>query len=829
MAKRKSIPPSEPRAGKLQAFSERLHTSRAATWTLGGILFLFLVLWLFNISFRGYVPQASDTIHWKGSSQVLRDYNDTHSDQALWTPNIFSGMPAYMIAFPPRYPFLNEMRLLLSHVVNWRVLTLFAAGLGVYLLLLMLGFEPLVAFLGAAGFALSCHFIGLIQIGHNTKIRAIAFIPWIFLSWLYLKDRLSLLGLGLLAVFLISQFRENHPQIVYYTLMLLGVTWVFQLVQALRNDERKQFVVFTAMVLAAALITALAVANPYVSIKEYSDYTIRDKEGLDTGYAQAWSFHPFEMITFVAPNWFGGTGAQYWGWMPGQEVSVYMGIVLLLLALVGVFWGWRQWLLVRVLSVVSVIALLVSFGRHMNWLSLLLLKYLPYFDKFRVPAMALALVEFAVVVLAAYGVRLIIEKAEAADARFARAIKIAMIALPVLFVLFLAGRGIVAAQGLEHANDASRYAQYPQYLEQLKTERLAALTGDLVRAFVFMGVFLGLTWAFVARKLGKYSWLWLVVILVVADLMVVDTRFLRVASNSNPSGLIPESELDNQSFAKTKVDEYLLADTDVFRILPIAYSEQDMERRNLQMESNRWASYHQSIWGYHPSKLKRYNEILQNCMYKPTVHWFPFNMNVVNMLNTKYILHPKLPRGHFRGLSWRMSNLPLYENLGYLPRAWFVDSTFVADDKQQIFDALNDQGFNPATTAILESPLDGIAAPDSAGVTTDHEAFALHNIAFDVHTDKRALLVVSEVYYPAGWHAYIDGEETPIVPVNYILRGVVIPQGEHRVEMVFAPASYAVSAWLSLIGLLLATVVTIIGAVLWYRRNFRGQNVYVLK
>ncbi len=829
MTKRREIPKRKPVASPLDNLANRLHNAPAARYIFMGVLLVLLALWFFPIAFLGYVPQAGDTIHWKGSSELITQYNNTHTDQCLWTPNLFGGMPTTMITFPPKYPFLNELRKVIDHVFNWRILTLFLAGLGVYILLIMQGFEPLAAFLGGVAFALSCHFIGLLQIGHNTKVRAIAYIPWIFMAWQYLRRKMSLLGLGLLTVFLIGQFRENHPQIVYYTFILLGVTWIFQLIWAIQEKDGKRYALFTALVVLALVITAMAVANPYLSIREYSDYSIRDREGLDLDYAQGWSFHPLETLTFVIPGFF-GVDADYWGWMPSQGVYMYMGVIILLLALVGVFWGWRRYSMVRVLAVVSIVALAVSFGKYLNFLSVLLIKYLPYFDKFRVPAMTLVLVQFSCAVLAAYGVRVILDRREEGDARFLRAVKVSLIVLAVLFVMFWMVRAYVAVNGLEQAADAARYQQYPQYLDKLKAERLDLLTRDGVRSFFLMAAFLCLTWALLARKLGKYTWMWLVVILCVTDLLVVDGRFLRKATSDNPGGLVKEKQLDSDQFTKTKVDEYLLSDPDIFRILPIAVTQRDIDRRNWQFENNRWAYYHQTIWGYHPSKLKRYNEILQNCMMQPTVHWFPFNMNVVDMLNTKYIIHPELPRAYFRGVAWHMGTLPVFENPGCLPRAWFVDSTLVLTDKQQIFDTLNSKDFNPATTAIIESPITGISAPDStAAAVMDNAAFGPHHEAFDVTTDKQALLVMSEIYYPAGWVATIDGKTTPIVPVNYILRGVVVPAGQHRVEMTFSPTVYAFSARLSLIGLLLAALITLVGAALWVRKNFRGENVYVLK
>nr|HPR17538.1 hypothetical protein [Candidatus Cloacimonadota bacterium] len=298
-------------------FFERVFEGKYAHLILILILFVILSVTFFKVAFRNYVPQASDTMQWRAGAEQMIEYNETHKDQALWNPAVFSGMPGYLISFASRYPFINTIVKLTNKVMNWRVFLLFIMGLGVYCLMIFLKFDPLIAFISAIAFALSVHFIGLIEIGHNSKFKAIVFIPWIFFMVHYLKERRTVLSLGLTALVVIGQLRENHPQISYYTFLMLAVYWIFQLVWAIKDKEIKPFIFFTLMLLAVGVVSILAVAQPYFSTMEYSKYTIRGgSAGLDTGYATSWSFHPLEILSFLNPGIFGGVSPYYWGCMP---------------------------------------------------------------------------------------------------------------------------------------------------------------------------------------------------------------------------------------------------------------------------------------------------------------------------------------------------------------------------------------------------------------------------------------------------------------------------------------------------------------------------------
>ena len=771
------------------------------------LLFIILSIFFFRIAFQNYAPPAGDTSQWRSSAQVLMEYNKVHKDQAMWNPNVFSGMPSYLISFGSKYPFVGYIYKLTNKVMNWRIFMLFLMALGIYLFMIHLKFDPIIAFISAIAMPLSCHFLGLIEIGHNTKFRAVVYIPWIMYAVHYLKQRRSLMALGATAIILIMQLRANHPQISYYTFLMVGIYWIAHLIWAIKDKELRSHMIFSAMLFLAFFIAFMAIAQPYFSTYEYGEYTIRGgSTGLSTSYATSWSFHPLEILTFVNPSFFGGVSPFYWGWMPFTQTSMYMGIIIFLFALIAVFYNKNR--LVKMLLSVSIFTLFLSFGRHLPFLSNFLLHYLPGFNKFRVPAMILVLLQFSTVILAGFGIKTILEKIKGNDKKFFDLFQKTLIAVFVLFIIFIAFSSSLENLGLQHAGDASKYS--PAQLKQLKVLRSEKLVKDGIQTGIFLLVSMVLILLAGKKKIGKYPFLILIAVLVISDLLLIDSRFLQ--------NVTPKQNIDKQ-YNKTDANKFLLQDSENFRIYPLAR----------EFGQNSWAYYHQTIGGYHGAKLKRYQEIIENCLNVEFLNRIPINWNIVNMLNAKYVIFTqKLPLDNLEYAYYdRKQKQTIYLNKTYLPRAWFVKNIELIKDKKTIWKKLNDPEFSPAETAIVEKDVPETYTPTEFSVTPD--GFGLHDLKFNVITDTTSFLTISEIYYPAGWRAFIDGEETEIFATNYILRGVVVPKGEHIVEMKFESETYLWSLRLSLVGSILAILTFLIGLVFYIRSNFQGKIVYVIK
>ncbi|MBW6516291.1 MAG: YfhO family protein [Candidatus Cloacimonetes bacterium] len=776
-----------------------------------GLILVLLSIFFIRMGYLGYAPKSNDNLQWRGAAEVQIRYNEENPDLALWNSNLFSGMPGYLISYPARYPFVkNIFDFFTTYLINWRVFYMFLAGLGMYILMLSLGFKPLQAFISGMAFALSCHFIGLIEIGHDTKYRAIIYIPWIFWAVNYLFKNRDLLGMGLTAMFLILQFRENHAQITYYTMLMILVYGIFSLFWHLKDYKSKEFLTAVILFVITLLIVGLAVAQPYLSVWEYGHYTIRGGDtGLGRDYATSWSFHPLEILTFIIPEFFGGISPFYWGWMPFTQTHMYMGIIIFALALLAIF-HWKS-RIVKMLTAVSLVSLFFSFGRHFPLLSNYLLSYFPFFNKFRVPAMILILLQFSMAILAGYGIKLIIDKMEEGNEKFNKLIRKLLLFSGIAFLLFviLSAAGFWNVLPFQHASDTGRYE--PNQIDFLQDVRQSQFKTSGVIAFAFLTVFFLLTYLLLKRKgITPYVYMTILAVLVISDLMLVNRKHLK--------NLVPQQEIQ-AAFQDTEADRFLLEDEDLFRIYPIGG----------EFGQSRWAYYHQTIGGYHGAKLQRYQDILDHSLNAEVQYRVPINWNVVKMLNVKYLISPvQLP---FDNLSYvlydRDRRVTIYENADYLSRAWFVEHIEVVEESRQIFRFLNHPEFDPAKIALVEKPMFGIEAPEESSIElTD---YGLHNIEFALTTDKNSLLVVSEIYYPAGWNAYLNGSKVEIIPVNHILRGVVIPPGEHLLEMRFEPASYRISLIMSLLGLITTVLLVIIGLIQYYRKNYRGEIVYVIK
>ncbi len=776
------------------------------------LLFILLSVIYFPVAYRHMEPAASDISQWRGAAKSIIDYNAEHDDKALWTPNMFSGMPSYMISFPNRYPFLESITKLTDKVINWRIFLLFIGGLGIFVLLRHLKADPYIAFFGAIAFVFSCHWVGLLDIGHNTKFRAIMYIPWVFWALLRLKEKPGILSMGLLATFLITQLRENHPQISYYLYLLMGMYWIYQLIDSIKSKQYKRFGIWTLLIVLAFGLTALAVMNPYLSTMEYSHYTMRGgAAGLDKAYAQGWSFHPKEILTFIIPDFWGGidnaSGRNYWGYMPFTQVYNYFGIVVLTLGILSL-WGSRK-ALSRFLWITSGIFTLMSFGSATPWLSDLFLNYLPYFNKFRVPSMTLIIVQFNAVILAALGLMQVQENIGNSLWQ-KRYLRLFWILGGVFLAWTVLSKTLFAALPFARPDEIAQYerAGAMGQLAALKGVRLDALVKSGILSLLLVAVSMGLIYLASLKKFKNSVLVILLCVITFIDLWPYTGKHLKE--------LYPMSKNREEHFTLQDYDQFLLSDKSNYRIYPLNFSFMQSGGNQLR-PAGEWAYYHKTIDGYSAAKLKRYDDILTVIKGdgKRDGEFFRYlkgvfaedskelPLPVMNMLGTKYVILPdSIPYGSMlQNLRPVFGNgrLSIYQNLFALPPAWFVSDVVVKNSPDEVLEALWDPAFDPARTALLESPIEGINSPDSSFVRQTKAE--MHELAYSLATDKDALLVLSEVYYPAGWKAYLDGSEIPIHPVNYVLRGLKIPAGNHTLELKFAPSSYQKSVRLSLVGL----------------------------
>ena len=803
-----------------------------------GIIFVLISIIFFRFGFLNYVPKAYDTEQWKFAAHQTIEYNKEKSQQALWTDNLFSGMPTYQLQFPPCYPFLNNIFSVINSWIDWKVAYLFFGALGMYLLLIYFKFHPLVALISALSFGLSCHFIGLLEIGHNTKFRAIMYLPWIFLTFDDLRKNRRLMSIGLFAIFIICQLRVNHFQISYYTYIALFIYWLVFLVRSIKSHNMSRYYKFTLFIVLSLVIAILGVANPYLSTYEYSKYTIRGGAGgLDPTYATNWSFGITEIFSFLIPNFYGGISPYYWGptgpmgpngQVPSTQTFHYMGVLIFFLAFLGILFNFRK-TKVKALMSICIVALMISFGKYLPWLSYLLLNYLPLFNQFRVPAMALSIVQFCFPVLAAYGLNTLLKNkelytnrnslekkdSEIVEKKYKKICKVLFFSLLgiifFVFLLYISGNDLI--KNLKFIRNSELVKYTTQQIISLQQIRLKLF---LQSAYWSMGIlFMGLLclWLMMKNYCKKNLALIILVCLAVLDLFLVNRNHFK------PESLVKESLVSND-FPHHPTDDYLLNDHELFRIYPFH-----------DFGNSRWSYYHQSIGGYHGAKLARYQDIIDyehGCLYTELDVGVPINWNIINMLNVKYIIFQErvfIPNEdiEFIPISGDTQNY-IYRNHAVLPRAWFVKNGEVIKDKNRIFLRLNDPDFDPQDSVILENELPLWSYDENYHIELKERN--IHYTKWETNADSTSLMVISEIYYPAGWNVYINGKKTNVYPANYILRALVVPPGTNTIEMKFESPIYAKSRILSMIGLSLSVLITFLGVIMYYLTNYGKGTVY---
>ncbi|HLF15441.1 MAG TPA: YfhO family protein, partial [Bacteroidota bacterium] len=559
--------------------------------------------------------------------------------------------------------------------------------------------------------------------------------------------------------------------------------------------------------LAAAVVLGMAIyAYEMLPTKEYAEYSVRGGGGEAAGggasyeWATNWSLHPLELITYIVPSWF-GFGAQvgldwkgqavnqfpgYWGWMPSTDNPPYIGIVPVILAIFALIY--RRNRMTWFLAGFSVIVFFISFGRFLPVLYNLFYHYFPYFNKFRAPSLILFLIPLTVGLLGVYGMSWILDAGQkghhgaGASAPDRKILKWVYVAAGV-FVLTLIGKQVLFDMFPSSAFTKEGDPFNQQTMPVVREIRFELLWRDVLKVSGISVVLLGLIAAHLRRKIGAATMSVGIVALLVIDLAVIDQQFIH-----------PRPKTDLQASLQADATmQFLKSDTTTFRVMAL---EQNLFRDNTLMNHSL-----QSVTGYSPAKLKIYQEMYDSALVHPVDPVMPVNMNVVRMMNAKYVISPTmLPPDRFQQVfADPAKKLVTYRTVGALRRAWFTDSVFTAGSKSEMYATMNSPEWQPDKLAILNEPVpEGITSPDSAWVQVT--SFGAHAISLRAYTSTPGLMVLSEVYYPAGWTATVDGAETKIFRTNAVLRSVVVPAGEHEVKFVFDPESFRLGSTVTTAG-----------------------------
>jgi hypothetical protein len=754
------------------------------------ILFVGLSVAYFSPSvFGDRVLHQNDLDNMSGWGRDLRIYHEKTGEYAFWSNSMFSGMPANYTFMPPQTNIFSSIgKIFTLNLPGAHAGVLFVYLLGFYIFLISLGCKPLLSIVGAIAYAFASYNLIILAVGHINKGLVMATMAPVLGGIILCYRRKYLLG-GLVAlIFTGINVVWSHQQISYYLLLLILILAVVYFIYAIREKTVKEFFISSAILLAAAALGIAPAAGTLLSTMDYTKDTMRggselnktqtdgkESSGLDIDYAYAWSYGKGETMTLLIPNFNGASShynigedsefyrvlrptgqaknyaksaPMYWGGKPFTEGPNYAGAIVCMLFILGLFIvrGPEKWWL----SGGALLSLLLSWGKNFLILNESLFYHLPLYNKFRTPEMALVMAGVTMAALAALALKQIFDNKENRKQYLKPLCISAGITGGLCLVFALFGSDLMSFSG---ETEQQQYSQRPDILAALVSDRKNMLAGDAWRSFLFIALATGALWYYITKKMKTAYLLSIIGALILADLWTVDRRFL------GEDDFIPEKR--NSTSVATEADKQILQDKDPnYRVLNLTTNT---------FNESRTSFFHKSVGGYSPAKLQRYQDIIDHCFSKE------INMNVINMLNTKYVI-----------ISGQQGGQQVQPNPGALGNAWFVSEIKWTDTPSQEIEALKD--FNPAQTAIIDrqwqnklSDPPALQGQDSTATIRLVDYANPGYLIYESNTSRPSLAVFSEVLYKT-WHAYIDGKKAPVIRVNYILRGLEIPVGTHRIE-----------------------------------------------
>lgn len=750
-----------------------------------------------------------DTIQWRASSESIIAERESSGEEPLWSVNQFSGMPAYLVSYKKMVPNIDNLiampETLYPASFFWVLL------IGMYAFLLCSGFKPASALLGSVLVGFSTYLPIIIGAGHNSKFVALSFIPWLMFGYSMLRreDRNKWLAAFVFIGAFILQLRAGHPQITYYFMFLLGLWFLYDLVQASREGRLKSFYPVMALVIVSGLVTLVANAQPYWSIYEYSPFSIRgggtvaapESTGLDMEYAFRWSQGWGELLTLLIPNSFGGAEA-YWGPKSGTSGPHYFGAVTMIFLILGL---WKSTFKLKwVFFGAGALSVLFAVGENFASLNGFMFQYFPLFNKFRAPETWLVVAGFSFPIIAVAGLDYILAKTGETKLKdwFPALAPVMLIAL-----VFAFGSGELLSfekpgqfdQLVEQVAQSNQVSPSDSRVQQqvmgfingtLKPEREALASADSLRLLILMTLSVGVIIAVSFRKIGAGVATLILVLISGYDMIGVGQRYANeksLASKEFDAAAIVEQ-------TRRPVDTWLAENVKTeepwsYRVFPLADNA----------FNNALPSYfYPSLGGYSGARMAIYDDLMSRSIF---VGEFGINSGVLNMLNTKYLTYgPGLTLPGWEQIQ-EFDGMAVYQNTRVLPKAWFVSQADQVLNAELSLAKINQFNFDPSQMAVVEtdSKLPELTMDSTATVNVNH--YSARTITLETsRTQGSGLLVLSELYYPKGWTATINGDATDILKTNFALRGVIVPEGKHQIEFQFDPQSHSLGTTLAYVG-----------------------------
>ena len=797
------------------------------------VVFLLITLIYMSPLLEGKRIWQSDIAQHLGASKEIADFRAKTGQEPLWTNSMFGGMPAYQVSTVYKGNYIGYLDHLITLGLPHPANLLFLYLAGFFILLLTMRVDPWLSIAGAIAFGFSSFFFIIIEVGHNSQAHAIGYMAPVIAGIILTFRRHYLWGGLITAIFLSLEVKSNHPQITYYLAIIALLLGLFKLIHAIRFREITPFVKSVGVLLIALVFAVATNITTLWATWEYGKDTIRGKSelstagpektaGLDKDYITQYSYGIAETMTLLIPGFQGGASVSrlheksevvnamrangidpatisqyvnqpvsynYWGNQFSTAGPVYVGAIvcfLFILGLIIVRGPIRWWLLAATL-----ISIVLAWGHNFMVVTDFFIHFVPGYNKFRAVTMTLVIAEFAMPLLGIIAVKVFYENLANRKKMF-RALRIAFAVAGGVTLFFTLFPGMFL--DFTGPNDQTMAKQLPDwFMQAIRDDRKNLLRMDAFRGFVFITLTALLLWGVLFEKIKKQYASIILVLLFLADMFPVNKRHLNNDSFTTRNRVeIP--------FQPGSADEQILQDPDpAYRVF------------NLTVDPFSDAStsyFHKSIGGYSGVKMRRYQELIEHHIRKQ-------NMPVLNMLNTKYFIIPDEKRNPVAQI-----------NPGALGHAWFVHSYLLAANADAELNALT--GFRPDSVAVVGKEFSVELSSFQPGYdTTDYirvDNYAPNRIIYHYQAKVNRLAVFSEIYYPKGWNAFVDDKPTAHFRANYVLRAMVLPAGEHKLEFRFEPVVYSAGEKISRFSSLALILLLVAAGVNTFIRKRKNQT-----
>jgi len=817
-------------------------------------LFLLNAIYFYP-AFSGKKIEQDDIKLGVAKSKEIKDYRESTGKPALWTNAMFSGMPAFQINM--KYPsnIFEKLERFTKLFLPAQIGLILFLMFGFFFLLTSYKVDPWVSAIGALAFGFSAFFIISFDAGHNAKIRAAGYIAPMLMGILLTFRGKRLYGLALTALFAGMAISANHIQITYYSVMIALVIAIVELINAIKSKTLPDFAKNIGVLLVAALLAIGPNISKLWTTYEYSKETIRggniglraEKEGktggLDKDYAMTWSYGTLETLNLIIPDILGGGASQtyeetetheqyfpgiknnliqqgysgkaaeeqanrqiaslfYWGDQSMVNGGYYLGASIFFFFILGLYLirdKRRTWIVASI-----VLAIFMSWGKNMAWFNDILFEYFPLYNKFRVPSMTLVIVFVLMPLMGMFALDYIVKNKDRDKELIKKSLLNSLYISGGFFLLIaLLGPSLFS---FESAND-SRYAQNPQLLDLIIEDRKSIARMSALRSLFYAGLSFVAVYLFSLGRIKKTAFLTVLSAVVLIDLWSFDKQHLNNEDFVKPS-------VYNSAFTQSNADKSILQDNGYYRVFNL----------NNPFNDALTSYYHKAIGGYHGAKLQRYQELYENQLFQEqsaivdalkkqnaNPQGIFKNTPVLNMLNGKYVIYNP--------------QAPALKNEYANGSAWLVNNFEIAESAQEEIDAFNSVDIK--NTAIVNSSFSNYLDKNnySGNGQVSLASYDPNELLYQFSSQEGQFVVFSEIYFRGeqnDWQAYIDDQAADHIRVNYVLRGMKVPAGEHQIRFEFKPRSYYAGEKISLVFSIALILILAFTLYTYYRKEVKA-------